>query len=230
MYTILVNNDDTLTTSVRETIMHRSSLVRKLRFLIDPTLSYGNEELNMADYVCILEYRTPISNKYTPVVLTPSTELYKNKLEYILSVDTKITSEVGDVQLKLIWTKPEMLANGNFQDHVRKTLSTTLTVLPTEQWSDYIASSDLDNIAQMILANQAQTEQLKLYADYLQMTKADDIEYDSDTNQLSLMGDGNVLKSVTLEECDLENGVPVVDFTTITPDDVDDEFDNVVEF
>lgn len=231
MYTILVNKDDTLTSTVKETIMHRSSLVRKLRFLVDPTLTYGDEELNMADYVCILEYVLPVSQKYVPVVLTPSAELYKNKLEYVLAVDTNITSEVGDVSLKLMWTQPEMLANGNFQDHVRKTTSTTITVLPTEQWSDYIASSDLDNISQMILANQAQAEQLKLYADYLQMTKADGIKYDSETNKLSLLGDGQELDSVSLEECECEDGVPVVDFGLNRPGDAESgEVDNVVEF
>lgn len=231
MYTILVNKDDTLTTTVKETVIHRSSMVRKLRFLVDPTLTYGNEQLNMSDYVCIMEYVLPVSQKYTPVILAPSAELYKNRLEYVLDVDTKITSEVGDVTLKLMWVKPEMLANGSFQDHVRKTLSTTITVLPTEQWSDYIASSDLDNIAQMILANQAQTEQLKLYANYLQMTKADGIKYDSETNKLSLLGDGKELDSVSLEECDCSDGVPVVDFSSENSDNVDDdEFDNVVEF
>ena len=66
MYTILVKSDDTLVATQRQNIMHRSSLVRQLRFLVDPV--YGSQGLNMADYVCVLEYRTPISHGYTPVV------------------------------------------------------------------------------------------------------------------------------------------------------------------
>jgi hypothetical protein len=231
MYTILVTSDDRLVTTEKETIMHRSSLVRKLRFLVDPTFMYGNETLNLADFACILEFRLPISNKYIPVILTPSEELYKEKLEYVLSIDTKLTSEVGDVQLKLMWTKPELLADGNFNDHVKLTTSTTITILPVEQWSDYIASSDLNSIAQMILTNQAQAEQLKLYADYLAMTKADSIKYDAETNELSLLGNGQKLDSVTLEdgECDCEEGVPAVDFSVIEPEH-DGELDNVIEF
>ena len=230
MYTILVKSDDTLVATVMQNIMHRSSLVRQLRFLVDPV--YGSQGLNMADYVCVLEYRTPISNKYTPVILTPSEELYKDKLEYVLNIDTKITSEVGDVQLKLMWTKPEMLANGSFADYVRKTTSTTITVLPVEQWSDYIASSDLDSIAQMILTTQAQSEQLKLYADYLNMTKADGIKYDEETNKVSLIANGTVIDTATLEEdCECEDGIPVVDFGSNSEgEEIDPEVDNVVEF
>lgn len=229
MYTILVTPDDKLIATKRETIMHRSSLVRKLCFLVDPV--YGDDSLNMTDYVCLLEYRMPISNQYVPIVLTASEEMYGGKLQYILNVDSTITSEVGDIQLKLMWMKAEMLANGSFQDCVRKTLSTTITVLPVEQWSDYIPSANLDSIAQMILTNQAQTEQLKLYADYLHMTKADSMKYNAETNELSLLGNGQTLKTVTLEEndCECEDGIPVVDFNVIEPDH-DDEVDNVVEF
>lgn len=230
MYTILVTPDDRLITTKRETIMHRSSLVRKLCFLVDPTFAYGSETLNMADYVCLLEYKLPISNKYVPVVLTMSEEMYGGKLQYILAVDSKITSEVGDVQVKLTWMKPEMLANGTFEDHVRKTTSTTITVLPVEQWSDYIASSDLDSIAQMILTNQAYAEQLKLYADYLATTKADGIKYDAETNELSLLGNGEKIDSVKLEDCECEDGIPAVDFDEGIAPVAPDEFNNVIEF
>lgn len=230
MYTILVKPNDTLIATVKETIFHRSSLVRKLRFLVDPTLTVGNETLNMSDFVCILEYKTPISAKYTPVVLTPSEELFKERLEYVLNVDTKITSEVGDVELQLLWTKPEMLASGSFNEYVRITCSTTITVLPVNQWSDYVASSDLSNIAQMIMTNQAQTEQLKLYADYMIATKADSISYNKETNELSLEADGQKIDSVTLKDCDIEDGVPVVDFSDEESEDSNTEVDNVVEF
>lgn len=232
MYTILVKPDDSLVTTNKETIMHRSSLIRKLRFLVDPTLEVGDETIEMADLVCILEYVIPHTRRYESAILLPSQELYKEKLEYILNVDTKITSVSGDVQLKLVWMKTDLLADGNFKEYVRKTASTTITVLPVEQWSDYIASSDLDPIVQMTLQNQAQANQLKLYADYLMMTKADSIQYNEETNELSLLGDGNKLSSVTLEEndCNCEEGVPAVDIDEGIVPVEPDEVDNVIEF
>ena len=229
MYTILVKSDDTLVATQRQNIMHRSSLVRQLRFLVDPV--YGNQKLNMKDYVCVLEYRTPISNRYTPVVLTPSEELYKEKLEYTLEVDTKITAEVGMVEMQLKWMTVEMLANGSFNEHVRITGSTAIEILPTNKWSDYIASSDLDNITQIMLTTQAQAEQLKLYADYLDMTKVDEIKYDEETNTISGLSNGRTVTTATLEDDhNCEDGIPVVDFSVIEPEDTDPEMDNVVEF
>ena len=64
MYTILVNDDNTLTTSVRERIMQRSKLVDSLHFLVEPTY----KELNIADFTVTLEYVLPISKKYKEVV------------------------------------------------------------------------------------------------------------------------------------------------------------------
>lgn len=233
MYTILVKRDDTLVATTKENIMHRTSLVKKLRFLVDPL--YGSQEINMADYVCILEFRTPINTKYKPVVLTPSAELYKEKLEYILDIDTDITSVVGDVQLKLIWVKPEMLADGSFADHVRKTSSISIKVLPVEQWSDYIASSDLDSIAQMVLTTQAQAEQLKMFADYLHMTKADNIKYNDETNELQLISEGVPIGRSVVIDCNATKieteGIPVVEFGNKQVEELpDDEVNNVVEF
>lgn len=228
MYTIFVKSNDTLIATQRQNIMHRSSLVRQLRFLVDPT--YGNQNLNMADYVCVLEYRTPISNTYVPVVLNLSEELYKDKLEYVLDIGTDITNEVGLVELQLKWMTVEMLSNGNFKDHVRSTASTTIEVLPVNQWSDYISDTKLDNIVQIMLANKAQGEQIKAYADYLYMTKADGMNYDKNSNELSLTANGQKIDSVKLEDdCKCEDGVPIVDFSNVVPDKKE-EIDNVVEF
>lgn len=232
MYTILINNDNTLTQSVKENIMHRESNVHTFRFLVDQVWVDKGIETSMRNYTCVLEYRTPISEKYTPVVLTPSEELYKDHIEYILPINTQITSEVGDLELKFVFTWLEMNADGSFTEHSRKTSSTVIKILPIRQWSDYIADSNLDSIAQMILTNQAQAEQLKLYADYLMMSKADNIKYNAETNELSLIGDGKKLSSVTLEEsdCNCDEGVPAVDFDEGIAPVEPGEFDNVVEF
>lgn len=230
MYTILVKSDDTLVATQKQNIMHRSSLVRQLRFLVDPV--YGDQKLNMADYVCVLEYRTPISNRYTPIVLTPSSELYKDKLEYTLEVDTKITAEVGKVEMQLKWMTVQMLANGSFNEHVRVTGATAIEILPTNKWSDYIASSDLDSIAQIMLQTQAQAEQIKLYADYLDMSKVDELKYNKDTNVISGLSNGKVVTETVLEEadCNCEDGVPAVDFSVVEPEEIPSSVNNVVEF
>ena len=240
MYTILVRPDDTLIATSRENIYHRTSLVRNLRFLVDPLYNDGNETLDMRTYICTLEYKTPISNTYVPVILTPSVDLYKEKVEYILPVDTAITSEVGNVEMKLTWVKLEMDNDGNFKERVRKTSATEVEILPVAQWSDYIADSKLDNIAQILLSNQAQTEQMKVYVEQIQqltqyntLSKADNVIYDELSGELQLTSMGNPIgDKVTIsgEGSYDEEGIPAVDFTTVEPDDGDTEVDNVVEF
>lgn len=239
MYTILVNSDDTLRTTTKEIIYHRSSLVRSLRFLVDPIYyDDSNNGQDMKSYVCTLEYKLPISDKYVPVILTPSENLYKNKLEYLLPIDTAITSEVGEVELKLNFMKLEMGADGIFKERVRKTGSAYLTITPTAQWSDYVADGELDNIAQMILTMQSQNEQLKSYAEQIKtlgqafmVTKADNITYDESTNKIQLKSMGTPIGDSVEIKQDCEDGVPVVDFSVITPDEPEgEEVDNVVEF
>ena len=240
MYTILVKSDDTLVTSVKENIFHRTSLVKKLRFLVDPEYQYGDEISDIRSYVCTLEYKTPISETYVPVILSPSVDLYKNKIEYLLPVDTAITSEVGIVELKLTWVKLGINEDGSFKEQVRKTPTIGLEVLPVAQWGDYVADSKLDNIAQILLTAQSQNEQMKVYAEQLQalgqmfmVTKADNVKYDEASGELQLTSMGSPIGNpVVLDDndCECEDGVPVVDFTTIDPDDGDSEVDNVVEF
>lgn len=239
MYTILIKPDDTLVATSREPIYHRESLIHKLRFLVDPEYQDGDEVLDMRTYMCTLEYKTPISETYVPVLLTPSANLYKEKVEYLLPVDTAITSEVGAVEMKLTWVKLEVADDGSFKERVRKTPTIGIEILPVAQWGDYVADSKLDILAQALLQSQAQNEQMKVYAEQIQqfvqynaITKADNIRYNEETKtaQLESMG-APIGREIVIgqDDCNCEEGVPVVDFTTVEPEG-DTEVDNVVEF
>lgn len=240
MYTILIKPDDTLVATSREPIYHRESLIHKLRFLVDPEYQDGDEVLDMRSYMCTLEYKTPISETYIPLLLTSSANLYKEKVEYLLPVDTAITSEVGTVEMKLTWIKLEVADDGSFKERVRKTPTIGIEILPVAQWGDYVADSKLDILAQALLQSQAQNEQMKVYAEQIQqlaqynaITKADNIRYNEETKtaQLESMG-APIGREIVIgqDDCNCEEGVPVVDFTTIDPDDGNKEVDNVVEF
>lgn len=232
IHTILINSDNTITKRMNGNIMHRSSNVDSLRILVDPVYTDQYGDLNMAECSCVLEFVTPIGKKYIPKVLTPSEELYKNRLEYLLPITLELTKEIGELEFKLIFNKLEMKSDGSFTERSRKTLSSSITILPVEQWSDYIADDSLDSIAQIMLTNQSLIEQQKAYAEMLIQTKIDNIEYDETTNVLKGYADGVEVDSVQLEDssCACEDGVPVVDFDSYVDPDDDSEFDNVVEF
>lgn len=237
MYTVLVKNDNTVISTVRTNIMHRSSMVDNFRVLVDPMYN----GFDMRTFQCVMEYKLPISDTYTPEILTPSDELYSGKLDYRLPVDTKITSEVGDIEFKFMFIRADMDENGNPIERVRKTSSSTLTILPVAMWSDYISDAKLDSIAQALLMNQAQNKylegianQLGSYADVLNMTKADNIAKDVETQEIYLTSNGkeigNRIKTEGSSVTD-EHGVPVVDFSShsSTPDE-NFELNNVIEF
>ena len=76
MYTILVNNDNTLVTSIKERIMQRSKLVDSLHFLADTIY----KDIDMTDFTVTLEYVLPVSKEYKTEILVRSEELYKDKL------------------------------------------------------------------------------------------------------------------------------------------------------
>ena len=123
MYTILVNDDNTLQTSVRSKIMQGNKNVDDLHFLIKPNYN----EIDMTDLSVVLTYILPISKERKTMTLAKSEELYKERLEYKILLDDDenlITSEYGDVKLWLTFM--------NGSDVVRYTTTTVLTVYPTE--------------------------------------------------------------------------------------------------
>lgn len=185
-YTILVNNDNTLTTSVKTRIMQRSNMVDKLHFLVEPIYN----DYDMSKFTLTMEYVLPVSRKYRTEVLVLSEELYKNKLEYFLPVDTKITSEAGNVEFTLTFTYLEMDAEGNTVEHVRKTDTSIIQILSAAQWAEYIPSADLDSISQIMLSLQAKIEQEKVYAELLQESRADNIKLDEENGEIYLTVNG----------------------------------------
>ena len=154
MYTILVNDNNELVTTVKERIMQRSKLVDDLHFLVAPT--YKN--IDMSDFAVTMEYVLPISREYKTENLVKSDELYKEKLEYKLPFDTCLTKEHGKVEVQLTFTKVALNAEGKSIQQVRKTSPAVITIVPISAWSDMIADSALTALDQRILQTQAMIE------------------------------------------------------------------------
>ena len=187
MYTILVNDDNTLTTSVRERIMQRSKLVDSLHFLVEPTY----KELNIADFTVTLEYVLPISKKYKVETLIKSDELYKERLEYKLPFDTNLTREYGDIEIQLTFTKIDLDEEGKDVQYVRKTSTTSITIVPISAWSDVIPDEALTDLDQKILKTDAQIKELREMQENILVEKADNLVLDEENKELYLTAEGN---------------------------------------
>lgn len=160
MYTILVNNDNTLTKSVKEKIIQGSKNVNKVHFLVDPLYN----DVDMSGLLVVLTYILPISQERKTLPLVKSEELYKNKLEYVITLnddDNRMTSEYGDIPMWL-----------TFFDHsnevIRYTVPTVLTVDKKENVN--------------ITPNKPVTNQV-----------VDDLYFDRDTNQIYLTSGGSAV-------------------------------------
>lgn len=202
MYTILLNENNELTTSVRERIMQRSKLVDSLHFLVDPT--YKN--MDMSDFTVMMEYILPVSREYKTEILVKSDELYKNKLEYKLPFDTCLTKEAGKIEVQLTFAKVELDAEGKSKQYVRKTSPTTVTIVPIAAWSDIIADSALTALDQRLIQVDAALAAASELTDYLSETKADNIVYDKETNTIQLTANGSLIgDAIEYNSCGLKN-------------------------
>ncbi len=233
MYTILINEDHTFTHSRKKRIMYRSNLIDSIRFLVKKTYN----DLDMTKVNAVIEYRTPISKKYSTIVLKQSDELYKNRVEFILPIDLKFTSEIGELEFTINFSYLSMNEeDGTFKEYVRPIGKTSILIEDTVHWSDYIANSNLDNIAQIMLKNQSLLEEQKAYAEMIAYERADGIAKDEKTNEIYLTAQGKEIGNRIKDSigCGDKDGVPVIDLTSEVDSDIpnipDKEEDDVIEF
>ena len=186
MYTILVTENNELSTSIRERIMQRSKLVDNLHFLADPTY----KGIDMSDWTVLMEYLLPISREYKTEILVKSDALYKNKLEYKVPFDTNLTCEAGKVEVQLTFVKVELDADGKAIQRVRKTSPTTITIVPISAWSNVIADSALTALDQRLIQVDAMINAANEMNNYLSETKADNLVVDQETNTIQLTANG----------------------------------------
>lgn len=182
VYVILVNDDNTMTTTQKRNIVQRSKLVDDLWFLIKP--EYNG--YNMADFTVVLEYLQPVSRKYRTEFLDLEQDLYNGYLKYTLPVDTEITSEAGDVEFQMSFLRSELDSNGRGVQRVRKVTGTTIHVTPISAWSDIIPDCALTALDQRIIKMDAQIRALNNATNSAD-GKADNLSYNKNTSELQLL-------------------------------------------
>lgn len=249
-YTILINENHSFSHTKRAKIMYRSTGINTIRFLVNQM--YGDLDMKKANVV--LEIKTPISNKYKAIVLKASEELYKDRVEFLFPITIEYTKEIGNLEFTINFSYLDSDEDGNPVERVRTIGQTYIEVQDTTHWSDYIASDELDNIAQIMMTQQNLMEQQKDYLERIEelnetfvLEKADNIKYNKKDNSIQLESSGQVIgDKISLPECDCESGgsggsssgggydpdgFPTVDFTptlTTSDDENDGKFDTVL--
>jgi hypothetical protein len=206
MYTILLNETNELTTSIRERIMQRSKLVDALHFLVDPIY----KGIDMSDFTVMMEYLLPVSREYKTEILVKSDALYKEKLEYRLPFDTNLTREAGKVEVQLTFIKIELDADGKPMQRVRKTSPTTINIIPITAWSDVIADNALTALDQRLIQAEAAIAAANELNNYLSATKADNIIVDEEANTIQLSANGMPIGEAVARDGEGASGVVFV--------------------
>jgi len=231
MYVILAHDDNTLSAPVKQRIVQRSKLVDTMWFLVKPV--YNGHDLSSA--TVLLEYLKPTSKKYETEVLRLAKDKYEDHLKYVLPVDTKLTDEAGSLELQLSFLYVDIDPDGNPVQKVRKTApALKVEIVPISAWSDIIPDGALSVIDQRLLKVDAQIKALDDMNTILIDGKADDLTYDNNKLQLLANGKriGSAVNIASGDGCGNEDGVPVIDFSTVkdeAPDELE-HVDNVVEF
>ena len=183
-YTILVEQDNSLYGSHKERIMQRSKCVDNLIFIVDPI--YKNT-YDMTSATVMLEYLRPISKRYETELLVLSDERYNGFLQYKLPFNTNFTEEHGSLELQLTFVYTDLDENGKSIQRVRKTSPTTIEIVPVSAWSDIIPDSALLSLDQRLIKIDSQIRALDEMNQIVADSKADNIKYNEDTNELQLL-------------------------------------------
>lgn len=211
-YAIVVCDDNTLTTTQKCRIVQRSKLIDTLWFLVEPEY-HGYD---MSEFTVLLEYLSPISKRYRTEILELSDEQYNGYLKYTLPFDTSLTAEAGEVELMLSFIRVELDEKGRGIQRVRKITGTTIEVSTIAAWSDIIPDDALNTLDQRIIKMDAQIRALNEVSEIINETKADNLVYDSENNELQLTAGGTPIGDKVLlgEEDDPsdEDAYDVIEF------------------
>lgn len=202
MYTLLVNHDNTIITTIKERIVKRSKLVDNIHILVP--VDYKG--MDMTDFEVTMFYQLPVSSERYSINLTKQDELYKEKfLEYFIPADTWITKEAGNVGFYLTLSKVEMSDNSEIVQYVRKVTGGIIEIASCDDWGSGIADSLLQSLDQRIIQLQMVAKQIDEANQDLYDTKADGLSYED--NVLSLLsGSKKIGHEVTISsDCDCEN-------------------------
>lgn len=186
MYTLLINDDNTISTTISEDLIQRSTYVNKLGVVV-------KEEYEGVDYTgasVYMNYVLPVSKKVKSINLELSESNYSGTdyLLYTIPVTTELTAEAGDVEVSFTFVKTEY-NNGTPISRVRKTESGTILIKPLAQFENLIVDDLLTGLDQRLVKAEALLNQLSEAAN-ISYNHAADIKI-VDGKIVLIDGDGN---------------------------------------
>ena len=219
MYTLKITDENTVTTTVKETLMERSNYVDRIQIV---TSKMYREQIDMSDATVYMKYKLPVSNKIKLTQLTVNDLEYEtNYIQYLIPVDAALTAEAGDIEVSFTFLKLIANEDGTYTSYVRKTTSCVIHITPLVQFDKYEPSEMFTEVDQRLLVMEGLIKDLDAQnkAAYEGMVK--DIRLDTDKKKITLTnrndedtGEGIVVKNLS--------DMIAEDLTGKDPDEVQD--------
>ena len=213
MYTLKITDENTVVTTVKESIMERSNCVDKIQIL---TSKMYREQIDMSDASLYMKYKLPISNKIKTVQLIANDLQYKeNYIQYLIPAEVALTAESGNIEVTFTVLKPVHNEDDTFTSYIRKTTSGTIYITPLVQFDKYEPSELFSETDQRLLKIEGYIKDL----DALNKATYENMPTDI---QLDLNDENNKKLTLINQNGNIGNGVAVKNLSSAVEGEIVD--------
>lgn len=209
MYTLKISDDNTVTTTVKETLIERSNYVDRIQIV---TNKLYREQIDMSDTTVYMKYKLPVSNKIKMTQLTVNDLEYEtNYIQYLIPVDAGLTAEAGDIEVSFTFLKLVANDDGTYTSYIRKTTSGVIHITPLTQFDKYEPSEMFTEIDQRLLAIEGYIKDLDALNKATYENAVKDIRLDTEKRKVTLTNnDGE----------DTGKGIAITDLSKMVSEDL----------
>ena len=180
MYTIIMDANKQLVTTIKQVLYQRENLVDKIQILIPQYY----QDIDLSDWIAVLKYVDQANIPHAET-LTKDSDIYKNRIRFYLPVDTELTKYSGDITIRITLTKIDMNSKTQYVLH---TGETTITISPLKDYYSFVPDESLEFVDQLIGNLEAKIEATEKIAEIYDTKKADNITYEDSRLQLTSNG------------------------------------------
>lgn len=180
MYTIIMDANKQLVTTIKQVLYQRENLVDKIQILIPQY--YQN--IDLSDWIAVLKYVDQANIPHAET-LTKDSDIYKNRIRFYFPVDTELTKYSGDITIRITLSKIDMNSKTQYVLH---TGETTITISPLKDYYSFVPDESLEFVDQLIGNLEAKIEATEKIAEIYDTKKADNITYEDSRLQLTSNG------------------------------------------
>lgn len=219
MYTLKITDENTVVTTVKESIVERSNYVDKIQIV---TSKMYREQIDMSDTTVYMKYKLPVSDKIkmTQLIIN-NLEYEQNYIQYLIPVDAALTAEAGDIEVSFTFLKLVANEDGTYTSYIRKTTSGVIHITPLVQFDKYEPSELFTEIDQRLLAIEGYIKDLDALNKATYENAVKDIRLDTEKRKVTLTNNDGEDTGKGIAMTDLSKMVSE-DLTGKDPDGVQD--------